>query len=209
MTEPPWHRYVFDSEERRFVGDFEAMYQAEAQGQWDAWHQSDPRRLDNRVAMLLLDQVTYSSAVDLGSGKGAFTASLKRRDNRVVGVDASETAIAAARAHHPDVEWVCASVDDYVSTAEPVDLFLLRELLSYLDDWRELLAGCAERCRYCLVSLYLPLDPIGFVKSHEELEVELARHFESLESVALQTRGIRVHLLESRLTDATPARRGP
>jgi SAM-dependent methyltransferase len=93
----PWHPYVFDSEGRRFVGDFEGMYRAEVEGDFDSWHQSDPRRLDTKVATMLLEEITYTSAIDLGCGKGGFTAQLKKRDNRVVGVDASETAIRIAR----------------------------------------------------------------------------------------------------------------
>src|SRR5262245_61940770 len=38
-TDKPWHRYVFDADARAFVGDFEGLYQAESEGQWDAWNQ--------------------------------------------------------------------------------------------------------------------------------------------------------------------------
>ena len=192
----PWHPYVFDSEGRRFVGDFEGMYRAEVEGDFDSWHQSDPRRLDTRVAAMLLEEVTYASAIDLGCGKGAFTAQLKKRDNHVVGVDSSETAIRIARGHFPDVEFVCAPSAEFLAGAEGVDLIVARELFSYLEDWREQLAACARVTRYLLLGLFLPPDPIGFVKTREELTSELERHFEVLEAVHLERRRITTLLCE-------------
>ena len=199
----PWHPHVFDSERRRFVGDFEGMYRAEAEQGFDSWHQSDPRRLDSRVAGLLLDQITFRSALDLGCGKGQFAASLRRRDNRVVGVDASETAIGTARSYYPDLEWVCADVQQYVAHSDAFDLIVARELLSYVEGWRELLAACADRCRYLLLGLYVPADPIGFVKSHAELEQEAERRFELLEGVMLTRRSLVIGLYETRSSSAS------
>ena len=197
-TDKPWHRYVWDVKNRRFVGDFEALYQAAEEGGWDAWHQSDPRRLDARVSALLLEHITFASVLDLGCGTGSFTAALKRRDNRVVGLDLSETAIAKAGARYPDVEWVVGTAAEYLEQAEAVDLIVVREFLSLVEDWRETLARCATLCRYCLVSLFLPPDPISCIKTHDELEQELDRHFEELETVRLATRSLNVYLLESR-----------
>jgi SAM-dependent methyltransferase len=194
----PWHPYVYDPAARAYIGDFEGLYRAEAEGRWDAWNQSDPRNLDSRIAALLLDQVTFASVLDLGCGTGSFTATLKRRDTRVMGLDVSETAIATARARFPDVEWAVGAAADYLEQTEPVDLIVIRQLLSYLESWRRVLARCAELCRYSLVSLYLPPDPIGFVKTHEELEGELARHFLGLETVRLANRSLSVYLLASR-----------
>lgn len=194
----PWHPYVFDLDRRAFVGDFESMYQAEARLAFDSWHQSDPRRLDSQVSLLLLGQITFRTALDVGCGKGAFTSALARRDNRVVGVDVSPTAVAAAAASFPDLDWVCAPIGEYVEHAPAVDLILAREVLSYVAEWRELLRSFAGLARYVLVSLYLPPEPIGFVKSHDELEAELDRHFELLDVVMLTQRRSGVYLAESR-----------
>ncbi|HEX8855850.1 MAG TPA: methyltransferase domain-containing protein [Thermoleophilaceae bacterium] len=193
----PWHPYVFDEKNRAFVGDFESMYNAEQELGFDSWHQSDPRRLDTRVASMLLEEITYSRAVDLGCGKGSFTAQLKRRDNQVIGVDSSKTAIRLAASYFPDIEWVCSPVDEYLGSAPPVDLIVARELLSYLQGWRDVVTSCALLTRYFLVSLYLPPDPIGYVKSHSDLEDELARHFEIVEAIVLKRRSLAVHLCES------------
>jgi SAM-dependent methyltransferase len=197
VSGPPWHPYVFDAERRVFVGDFEGMYRAESEEGFDSWRQDDLSGLEPQICRLLLDQITFRSVLDLGCGKGAFTASLKRRDNEVVGVDASETAVAIARERYPDLEWICAPAGDYVSAAGAVDLIVVKQLVSYLEDWRGVLETCAQRTRYCLVSLYLPEDPIGFVKSHDELAGELVSHFRPLETLFLATRSIGVHLLET------------
>jgi 2-polyprenyl-3-methyl-5-hydroxy-6-metoxy-1,4-benzoquinol methylase len=179
------------------VGDFEAMYQAEQSGGFDSWHQSDPRRMDSQVASLLAGQIGYRSVLDLGCGKGSFTATLARHDTEVTGVDLSATAIAAAQAQFPDLQWVCAPVQDYLARAAPVDLIVAREVFSYLRDWREVLARCAELGRYLLIGLYVPPDPIGFVASHAELEQELERHAEILDAVILSRRRIGVYLAAS------------
>jgi trans-aconitate methyltransferase len=193
----PYHHYVFDKEHRRFVGDFEAMYRAESAGRFDSWHQSDPRRMDSLISAMLLEKVSYRTAVDLACGKGHFTAQLKRLDNHVVGVDISETAISVARSQFPDVEWVAASIDDYLDGCAPVDLMLVRQTLSYLEDWREVLAKISGLTRYLCVDLYIPDDTIGFVPSHAELLEELERHFEVIEAVLLQKRRISVYLCRS------------
>jgi 2-polyprenyl-3-methyl-5-hydroxy-6-metoxy-1,4-benzoquinol methylase len=193
-----WHPYVFDTERRRFVGNFEGMYQAEARGRFDSWHQSDPRLLEVGISMLLLSQITFHTAVDLGCGKGWLTARLKRRDNRVVGVDHSATAIAEARARFSDIEWVCSTIDAYLERGDACDLIVMREVLSYLEDWRSVLADCSRLARYLLVGLYVPPDPIGFVGSHAELRARIDDRFAVLEEVVMPPRRMAIYLCESR-----------
>jgi 2-polyprenyl-3-methyl-5-hydroxy-6-metoxy-1,4-benzoquinol methylase len=103
VADQPWHPYVFDTERRRFVGDFEAMYQAEREQGFDSWHQLDPARLDTQVATLLAERVPFGSALDLGCGKGAFAQTLARGGARVTGVDLSQTAIEIARERLPEL----------------------------------------------------------------------------------------------------------
>jgi len=40
--------------------------------------------------------------------------------------------------------------------------------------------------RFFLVSLYLPFDPIGFVKSAEELKSEIMKYFDLKEYIVLE-----------------------
>ena len=66
-----------------------------------------------------------------------------------------------------------------------VDLVFTSECLSYLRNWREFLHTVSHHAHFLLVSLYIPEDPIGFVKSHDMLETEISRHFDLIESVRM------------------------
>ena len=195
----PWHPYVFDPEGRRFVGAFEDMYRADQEDNFDAWFQSDPRRIEGHLSDVLLDQVSWSSVLDLGCGKGTYTVRLKRRDNEVTGVDMSETAIATARSYFPDVNWVCAPIGEHLASAEPVDLVVFRGTIVYMEDWREALQRCAQVGRYLVLDAYIPDGTLGFVKSHAELEEAIESDFEILELIALPRREVRSYLCESKV----------
>ena len=81
-----YHPYVFDVQKRRFVGKFEEMYQAEDREGFDSWHERDLRPLRKRLALEVLAAYNFSSILEIGCGKGAFTHLLKRNNNRVIGV---------------------------------------------------------------------------------------------------------------------------
>ena len=51
------------------------------------------------------------------------------------------------------------------------------EVLSYLEQWKETLSVIAGMATYLYVTLYLPDDPIGYVKSFHDLRTEIQRHF--------------------------------
>jgi len=60
--------------------------------------------------------------------------------------------------------------------------------LSYVEAWEKLLGNFACATEYALVALYLPENPIGFVKSREDLETVFLRNFTALEVVHLSSR---------------------
>ena len=66
-----------------------------------------------------------------------------------------------------------------------VDLVFTAECLSYIENWRQQLQLIAEKAKYLMVCLYIPEDPIGYVKSPEVLEEEVSKDFDILESVRL------------------------
>jgi trans-aconitate methyltransferase len=186
-----YHRYVFDAGARRFVGAFEEMYQAEATDGFDSWHQDDQRDLARAVALTILARRNFSRVLDLGCGKGAFTHQLWRHGADVVGVDLSETAVTIARARFPDIRFVAADVADPAFLAAPdgpYDLAVSLELLSYVESWRALLRRMAAVARFALVGLYVPDNPIGFVKSIDELAAAFGESFDVIEDVRLTTR---------------------
>jgi SAM-dependent methyltransferase len=169
MSVEPYHRFVFDTDRRRVVGSFEEMYRAEDAEGFDSWHQDDLSRPRHRIALALLSG-TYDSLLDVGCGKGAMTGLLASFAARTVGVDVSPAAIEKARARFPGIDFrVAGRSFERELAGEHFSLVTCMEVLSYIEDWRgelQILASLGERL---FLSLYLPPDPIGYVKSLDEL----------------------------------------
>jgi len=187
----PYHRFVFDTERRRFVGAFDEMYAKEEEEEFDSWHQEDLSSRGRRIALALVDAIGASSILDFGCGKGAVAAALKRPDNEVLGVDISPTAVAKAAERHPDVEFRVLDARELESLlSRRFDLALAMEVLSYLEDWRGALRSLARLADRLFVTLYLPPDPIGFVKSFAELRNAVSEHCDIETEVILNSEQI-------------------
>ncbi len=52
------------------------------------------------------------------------------------------------------------------------------ELLSYLENWRQVIERLSNSATYLFITLYLPDEPIGFVKSLEDLRAALAHYWD-------------------------------
>jgi methylase of polypeptide subunit release factors len=96
-----YHSYIFDTKRRKFLGEFEEMYKEESKEGFDSWHQEDNRRLSLKICNAIMLDYNFSTIIDIGCGKGAYTQFLKKKNNCVVGVDISPTALAAAVARFP------------------------------------------------------------------------------------------------------------
>ena len=59
------------------------------------------------------------------------------------------------------------------------------EAFSYFSNYKKLLKEISEVSDYFMVSLYLPNDPIGFVKSESELLDDIRCYFEIMEHISL------------------------
>lgn len=190
-----YHKYVFDAENRAFVGSFEEMYRADMIGRFDSWHQEDSRQLNRKIALDILGAYNFRSVLDIGVGKGALTHQLKRRNNHVLGLDVSPTAIQLARSRFSDIEFDVFDVNDVVSFGHyldhrypegVIDLIFMAECLSYIENWRELVALLSRYSEFFLVTLYIPENPIGFVKTVDDLEAEISCHLDVLEMVLIK-----------------------
>jgi SAM-dependent methyltransferase len=179
----PYHRFVFDTEQGQFVGRFEEMYRAEETEGFDSWFQEDMTRMDKVLARAILERHTFSRVLDIGCGKGTFTQFLLRGDNHVVGTDISPTAVARAGARHPGIEFRVSNAAQALASDERYDLVVTMEVLSYLEDWRDVIARIADVTRYYFLTLYIPPHPIGFVKSFAELRGVIASRFEAVEEI--------------------------
>lgn len=188
MAEKPYHRFIFDAGNRRFLGRFEEMYRAEDTEHFSSWNQDDLTHPTKRLALAILEPYNFRKVVDCGCGKGAFTHLLKRPGGDVLGLDVSETAVSKASVSYPSVRF---RVHDFVKEPwlpEEAELAVAIELLSYLPTWRELLKSIGGKVTYFLSSLYLPPNPIGFVKSHGELLDEVSRYFELERKILIDDR---------------------
>lgn len=185
-----YHEYVFDQEKRELLGRFEQMYAAEGEKIFDSWHQEDQRDLSKIFAKSLLSQYCFSSILDLGCGKGAFTHGLKKRNNRVIAIDISETALQMARARYADIEFLRADLN-HQSLAkiipQGVELAVALETFSYLAHWEVVLQDLAALAGHLLVVLYLPENPIGFIKSEEQLLLAFSESFEIIQDIRMRS----------------------
>ena len=205
-----YHRFVFNESTREFIGDFESMYQTEESEGFDSWHQDE---LGLRVDVTMLEHAIanaqYLLAVDIGCGKGALTSRLVRYASRVVGLDVSPTAIRTASERYPSITFRVADIGIPQTLASELEslsvsgtsrsLIVLSQVLSYLCDWQGALEKCLATGADLAVALYLPSEPIGYVKNIDSVTKFLERegrsmtHFDS---------GIsRQHVVISRSTD--------
>src|SRR3989344_5079635 len=185
MTQQPYHKYVFDTENRKFVGRFEEMYANEEREGFDSWFQEELRHPTKQGSWELLKNYRFSSILDIGCGKGAFTNQLATIADSVMGVDISQTAIAKAEQRYPGIRFSTATAEEALSAPQRWDAIVMLEVLSYLQNWEEVLQKAAAKANYVYITLYLPPDPIGFVKSFEELR-EVFNTLFSLEKEVLK-----------------------
>jgi len=178
MTVQPYHKYVFDARQRKFIGRFEEMYANEDKEHFDSWFQDDVSDFSRRFSSWVISQNRYSSILDVGCGKGTFANLLKKNGNRIVGVDISPTAIAKARSRYPGIDFLAMTVDQALGKKGSWDLIVMMEILSYLKDWRKVIQKASRRGRRIFISLYLPPKPMGFVKSFSSLKKSLTKYFE-------------------------------
>lgn len=190
-----YHKYVFDTENRKFVGKFEEMYRNESKEGFDSWHQEDARHIKRKFVLAVLEDYNFDFIVDVGCGKGALTHLLKKKNNKVVGIDISKTALDAAKQRYRDIDFVQLDINETerfeeflskIGKKRKVDLFVLTEVLSYLENWKTVLKSISGYAEYIMVSLFIPEDPIGFVKSDKDLVAEIEKYFEIIEDISFR-----------------------
>ncbi len=182
-----YHDFVFDEEKRTFLGHFEEMYQAEGKNGFDSWHQESDIHLTKPISQSLLGRYNFDKVLDIGCGKGTFTAALKKENNYVLGVDVSATAIRKAKAKYPHCDFAVMPASTIKSLGR-FNLIVIMETLSYLEDWQQLLTDVSKMTEWLYISLYIPDRPIGYVKSHESLVTTIAKHFLTKTEITIDKR---------------------
>lgn len=188
-----YHRYVFDVDNRKFVGEFELMYQNESKENFDSWHQDDTRQLQRKIDLAILEDYNFERILDIGCGKGSLTHLLKKKNNQVTGIDISPTAVTIASERFADIDFFALDVSNisafrlFAESRGQIDLIFTSEVFSYVENWKELLGEIAKISEYFMISLYIPENPIGFVKSESELVNQVSKHFNIIEHITLNT----------------------
>lgn len=172
-----YHKYVFNLNKRKFVGKFEKMYIDEDKKGYDSWFQEDMTHIGRQLSLLILNRYSFNSILDIGCGKGTFTHLLKKVNNEIMGIDMSYTAIKKAKLKYPDIKFLNKSVENVLSGKKSWDLIVIMEVLSYIKEWKKIIKVTAGKTKYLYLSLYLPDNPIGYVKSFKELIVEFEKYF--------------------------------
>ena len=98
-------------------------------------------------------------------------------------MDVSPTAIEKARERAPEIDFRVGTTDDVEEVAPgPFDLIVAMEVLSYVEDWRNAIDTLARLGERLYVSLYIPPNPIGFVKTFDDLRDEVSKRFGEIET---------------------------
>jgi len=130
----------------------------------------------------------------------------------VLGIDISETAIEKAKARYPDIEFEKVDIGDSralvatlmaakgASHDNYVDLVFTAETLSYLESLEDVVQTIAQHSKYFLISLFIPHDPIGFVRNADQLEAVVGKSFEIIENVSMKKSRFVVIFAKSKLS---------
>jgi hypothetical protein len=101
-------------------------------------------------------------------------------------LDVSEYTILKARSNYGHL------IDFYViknNDFEPFvvnkkfDLTIVLETLSYIKNWKDVIKDISQFSDYIYIGLYIPENPIGFVKSFNSLKDHLYKYFKMVEEL--------------------------
>jgi ubiquinone/menaquinone biosynthesis C-methylase UbiE len=139
INKPDYHDYVFKDE--KFIGAFEKMYQNIE----DPWNHGKANAIHYDIALFLLKCYKIcrreGTILDIGCGKGAFTARLSKtlsKKIRIVGLDTSPTAIQKAKEDYVNLGIdfrVCNIINQYKKLPfrhNSIDLVVMSDLMWYV-----------------------------------------------------------------------------
>ena len=179
--EQPWHRFVFDIKNRRFVGKFDAMYKSESQKNFDSWNQL---KIDDekRFSISFIKKKNFKRIIDFGCGKGTLAKKIKNSKNFIIAIDLSYTAISLAKKNNKKkIKFLVIkkhkSIKNFLKIKKNFDLVICTEVLSYIKEWKKYIKEFSEIADNLYIALSLPYRPIGYVKSFIQLEKILRKYY--------------------------------
>jgi LmbE family N-acetylglucosaminyl deacetylase/SAM-dependent methyltransferase len=115
----------------QIAGPFDTMLD---DGVTDPWRLDESEYEKRRLALTLtcLGRQHYRAALEIGCATGQLAAQLRERADHVIGMDASEMALAVARERTDAVEWVLGAAPTDIPVLT-FDLIVLSEVAYFLD----------------------------------------------------------------------------
>jgi len=146
-----YHKYVFDIDKRKFLGNFEEMYINEDIEGYDSWHQDKIPKEYVELVSTLFKKDQFENVLDIGCGKGALTNLIRDKLNiqHMTAIDISPTAISKARKRYKQIDFLVMDAFK-LKFNNKFDLVICSEIFWYL-----------LRDVRLFVSLYIPENPIG------------------------------------------------
>jgi 2-polyprenyl-3-methyl-5-hydroxy-6-metoxy-1,4-benzoquinol methylase len=137
----------------KFVGDdltdedIAALYAVSSYADFfSGLEQRDEQKFARRLAEI--DRLTQGRRplriLDVGAGRGDFAAAAQEAGHEAVGVDISESAVAAARGRHPSLRFDLGSLDDIAASGEQFDVVTLLDVIEHVMHPHDIL-GAARR----------------------------------------------------------------
>lgn len=187
--------FVFDFENKQFLGNFEDMYKKDKNGAFDSWEQ-DSMSLYKKIDLSVIDEYNFDNIIDLGCGKGYFTNLIKKRNNNVHGCDISSTAIEIAKSKFNNINFDVLDINNVEILTKYLDsktrggtsMVISRATLYYLSNWKEVLCSIAKYSDYAFFGLNIPAKTIAFIESENEFLEEFSKSFEIVEYIKYQGR---------------------
>ncbi len=134
-----YHDYVI--KDGKFIGKFEEMYQNID----DPWYCGEAQALQYDLMLCLLDRINLkgTKVLDIGCGRGAFTARLRKQlpKAEILAVDVAPMAIKKAKRDYSDIDFRVMDIKkEYKKIKEKFDLIIMSGLMWYiLPEFREIM----------------------------------------------------------------------
>jgi len=144
----PWSeagKKYFINKDGTCIGDYEKLYQ-ECEDPWLQDAGADTSPLKN-IILLRISQLAERRVIDLGCGKGKFSALIREEAKaEVLGIDVSPTAISNAKLKYPRCEFEAASILEIAkyNTSEPTVICMCGLTWCILDSFVDLLSLLKE-----------------------------------------------------------------
>ncbi|MCP4153568.1 MAG: methyltransferase domain-containing protein, partial [bacterium] len=176
-----YHKYIFDFEKRRVLGDFEGAYK-NCPGIWPSQHEIDT--VKHRLVCTHLERMEPGiTLLDVGCGYGDFVAYLSQKGIDARGCDISPTAIQKGLKKHPGIKLETGDMAEGLAYGDNAfDIVLCFGVLQYHFD--KLDRSLKEICRVArpggilAISASIPDNPIGkeYVNDYGEFFEIVKKH---------------------------------